>query len=183
MKYEISLDFARKKYEQMNKQVTPRIRQREDSLFQKLQNSKLGKLKKIELFFSEMEEIYKFIHKFTICKKGCNHCCHYEIAITDLEVEYIKSKVKINKSKTITTGQACPFLKNGVCSIYEYRPFICRRHLSITDTPDWCKIDVCDDYTFPLINLSEIDKCYAYLVDGEQGMKSLKDIRQAFKKA
>lgn len=178
--YEISLDFARKKFEQMSRQVTPSIRQREDSLLEKLQHSNLSKLKKLELFFLEMEEIYKFIHKFTICKKGCNHCCHYEIAITELEVEYIKNKVKINKSKINLYGQPCPFLEKGVCSIYEYRPFMCRRHLSIADTPDWCKLDVSNDYNFPLISLSEIDRCYAFLV-GQQGMKSLKDIRQAFK--
>lgn len=178
--YETSLAFARKKAEQIKLQVPPSIRQRENSLFQKLKNSNLGRLKKLELLFSEMGEIYKFIHRFSICKKGCKYCCHYEIAITDLEVEYIKNKVKINKKKYDASMQACPFLKEGTCSIYEYRPFVCRRHLSIADTPDWCKLDICKDYNFPLIYLDEIDKCYEYLV-GQQGMKSLKDIRQAFK--
>lgn len=177
--YEISLAFARKKFDQLNSQVTPKIQQREDSLLQKLQMSKLGKLKKLEVFFAEMEAIYDFIHKFTVCEKGCNHCCHYEIAITDLEVEYIKSKIKIKKSNLNPFAKSCPFLKKGICSIYEYRPFICRRHLSIADTSKWCKLAVCNDYKFPLINLSEIDKCYVYLV-GSQGMESLKDIRKAF---
>jgi len=178
--YETSLDFARKNYAKLTSQYPPSLQQREDSLLQKLQNSKLGRLKKLELLYSEMEAIYEFIHKFTACKKGCNHCCHYEIAITDLEIEYIKSKVKTKKIKPSPFGQACPFLKKGICSIYEYRPFICRRHLSIADTANWCELDVCNEYEFPLINLSEIDKSYAYLI-GRQGMGSLVDIRQAFK--
>src|SRR5690606_34224108 len=132
--YEVSLAFSRKQYEQLNSQVTPSMRQREDSLLGKLTQSNLGRLKKLELFFSEMDAIYAFIHKFTACKKGCNHCCHYEIAITDLEVEYIRSKVKVKKLKFINAGKECPFLKNGICSIYEVRPFICRRHLSIVDS-------------------------------------------------
>lgn len=180
--YEESLAFSRKKYEQLSSQVTPRIQQREDSLLQKLQNSNLGRLKKLEFFFGEMDVIYDFLHKFTVCAKGCNHCCHYEIAITDLEVDYIKSKVKTKKLKFSPLGQSCPFLKKGICSIYEHRPFICRRHLSIADTSRWCKADICNDYSFPLIRLSEIDKCYGYLV-GQQGMNSLKDIRRAFQKA
>lgn len=178
--YEKSLDFARKNYAKLTKQYPPRIQQREDSLLQKLQSSNLGKLKKLELLYSEMDAIYEFIYKFTACKKGCNHCCHYEIAITNLETDYIKSKLKTKKLKNRPFGQACPFLKKGVCSIYEYRPFICRRHLSIADTANWCKLDVCNDYKFPLVNLSEIDKSYAYLI-GPQGMASVVDIREAFR--
>lgn len=178
--YENSLDFARKKYTQLINQFPQRLQLRENSLLQKLQNSTLGKLKKLELFYSEMEAIYEFIHKFTACKKGCNYCCHYEIAITDLEIEYIKNKTKIKKLALNSSGQPCPFLKKGICSIYEHRPFICRRHLSIADTVKWCKPNICNEFEFPLINLSEIDKSYAYLV-GHQGMDSLKDIRQAFK--
>ena len=132
------------------------------------------------LVLFRMQKIYEFIHEFTICKKGCNYYCHYEITITDLEIEYIKRKIKIKKLRLSPFSQACPFLKYGSCLIYEVRPFICRRHLFIVDTAKWCKIDVCHDFEFPLINLSEIDKCYEYLV-GLKGMNSLKDIRQAFK--
>jgi Fe-S-cluster containining protein len=178
--YETSLNFARKKYAQLTSQFPHSLQLRENYLLQKLQNSSLEKLKKLELFYSEMEAIYEFIHKFTACKKGCNYCCHYEIAITDIEVEYIKNKVKIKKLEVNSSEQSCPFLKKGICSIYAHRPFICRRHLTITETSKWCKPDVCNDFEFPLINLSEIDKCYAYLV-GQQSMDSLKDIRQAFR--
>jgi hypothetical protein len=177
--YEIALKFAKNNFDSLIKQIPQAIRRKEASLFNKINYSKQGRLKRLELFYSEMDVIYAAIHNFTICKKGCSHCCYYEIAISDLEVEYIKSKVKTNKIKQNKTNNSCPFLKNGICSIYKYRPFLCRRHLSINDSSKWCELSICNSYNFPLINLTEVDKCYAYLL-GPNGLDSLKDIRKVF---
>lgn len=177
--YEKTLAFAELTYEKMINSIPYEVQERAEKLLDRLTASNYGLLKKLELFYSEMDIIYGYIHRFTICKKGCNHCCSYEIAITEVEVEYIKSKIKSNKIKVDPVGTKCPFLKKGICSIYEYRPFICRRHLSINDSSRWCQSDICNNYTFPLVRLSGIDKCYAYLV-GSNGINSLKDIRKAF---
>jgi len=180
--YETALKIARKKQELLINQVPSSIQKREDSLYQKLVSSKRNRIKKLQILFSEMEKIYTYIHKFTACKKGCNHCCHYEITISVLETEYIKRNIKDSKISKNLTQNSCPFLKQGICSIYEYRPYLCRRHVSINDSAKWCETEICHKYNFPLVSLSEVDKCYAYII-GPNGQDTIKDIRVAFNMA
>ena len=73
------------------------------------------------------------------CKKGCSECCEKgDYPLTDIELAYlmrgfmaleigIKSKVQQN-IKNMEKGGVCPFLINHECSIYPYRPIICRVH-------------------------------------------------------
>lgn len=177
--YKTSLRFSEENLERLNRGVPEDIRNRENFLLQKLTSSPHGRLKKLEILFSEMDIIYSHINKFTVCKKGCNHCCHYEIAISELETKHIKRNVKTRKLNLKPENNSCPFLKKGSCMIYKYRPFLCRRHLFVGDSPKWCNIDICNSYEFPLVTLTEVDNSYAYLI-GENGMKTIKDIRQVF---
>ena len=73
------------------------------------------------------------------CKKGCSACCEKgDYPLTDLELEYLMqgytgldSEMKIqvqNNIKNMVKGGACPFLVNGECTVYPYRPIICRVH-------------------------------------------------------
>lgn len=77
------------------------------------------------------------------CKKGCSHCCHIAVAITEPEAQLIAkvskkklaqpprrppSQVEQNASRFY--GSACPFLQNGACSIYDSRPIACRAQLN-----------------------------------------------------
>lgn len=179
--YAAAIKVAEKNNERLNKEVPESIRNRENLLLQKIMSSRCSPVKNIQILFSEMDVIYNYINKYTICKKGCNHCCHYEIMVSDLEVDYINNKVNTRKINIATESNACPFLKRGICSIYEYRPFMCRRHVSINDSHKWCKFDICNIYNFPHVALSEVDKCYAFLL-GTDGLNNMKDIRQAFKK-
>lgn len=93
----------------------------------------LAKLdKKLENFFiSHRDDIY--------CKKGCSDCCQKgDYPISELELKYLTqgflslnsiSKIQVqNNFKNIKRGEACPFLIKNECSIYQYRPIICRVH-------------------------------------------------------
>lgn len=88
------------------------------------------------------------------CSKGCSFCCHDLIIIHPDEYNYIyklakKHKIKTNKkvSKLFNSTKKeqlkwhhkrCPFLTdNDVCSIYEFRPMICRTHNS-SDKKELC---------------------------------------------
>lgn len=73
------------------------------------------------------------------CKKGCSECCEKgDYPLTDIELEYLMQgymklppaiKIKVqNNIKGMVKGGACPFLINKECSVYKYRPIICRVH-------------------------------------------------------
>ena len=88
--------------------------------------------KKLEGYFED----YK---PYVCCKAGCSSCCEKgDYPISDIELEYlihgfvsleqdIKRQVQEN-FKNIQKGGCCPFLVNNLCSVYQYRPIICRTH-------------------------------------------------------
>ena len=96
-----------------------------------------------ELFLRELDsrlETYFKIHKdFICCKEGCSFCCEKgDYPLSEIELQYmmrgyialenqIKTSVKKN-IKNMEQGGICPFLINKRCSIYPYRPIICRVH-------------------------------------------------------
>jgi uncharacterized protein len=157
----------------------PELSRKEESLFKKIHDSKEGQLEKLELLFFEMDQIYDFANRFAVCKKGCAHCCQSAVDISNFEVEYIKINAGVTKFKMEEIDDSCPFLKNKSCSIYAFRPFLCRRHLSIADSAKWCELDLSHNCKFPFIHFAEVDKCYSYLL-GPHGGKTIKDIRLAF---
>jgi len=64
------------------------------------------------------------------CHKGCDACCHRSINIFYDELLLIKEYVSKN-SLTIENNQdACCFLKDKICSIYDVRPISCRNHIT-----------------------------------------------------
>ena len=86
-----------------------------------------------------LEEYFKSFGSHICCKRGCSECCEKgDYPLSDVELEYLmhgfaklEPSVKIqvqNNIKNITKGGACPFLINKECSVYPYRPVICRVH-------------------------------------------------------
>ena len=73
------------------------------------------------------------------CKAGCSSCCEKgDYPLSNLELEYlmkgyaeldntVKSRIQANV-KAIEKGGKCPFLLDNLCSVYPYRPIICRTH-------------------------------------------------------
>ena len=79
-------------------------------------------------------------HKSHIhCKIGCSSCCETgDYPLSQLELEYLmqgyinlenKVKIKVQENiKKMEKGGRCPFLVDKKCSVYLYRPIICRVH-------------------------------------------------------
>ena len=73
------------------------------------------------------------------CKKGCSACCKTgDYPLSDIELEYLMQgfinsdaeiKIQVQENiKNMKKGGKCPFLINNLCSMYPYRPIICRTH-------------------------------------------------------
>ena len=88
--------------------------------------------KKLEKYFNAHKE---FIH----CKLGCSFCCEKgDYPISRIELEYLmqgfislddETKILVQSNiKKMQKGGKCPFLINKKCSVYSYRPIICRVH-------------------------------------------------------
>jgi len=83
-------------------------------------------------FFKEQAE-------FVYCKEGCSACCEKgDYPLSELELRYLMQgfakldndvKLKIQQNfKIMGKGGQCPFLLDSKCSVYSFRPIICRVH-------------------------------------------------------
>lgn len=94
-----------------------------------------------------MYRVYKFVDLYmekavlpqTVCRKGCSACCYVNVQTTPLEASYIEEMTGIKMNKLMKgymphldqKNTPCPFLKDGVCSVYDYRPMACRSFATI----------------------------------------------------
>lgn len=179
--YQAALQYAYDTHEKILANTPRSITDRLKLLPLKIYNSKGNSLTLLTRFYFEMDVIYEFYNSYSQCKKGCNSCCHQEIAVSDVEIEYIlkNTKAKLKKSPPLftPTNHPCPFLISNQCSIYEFRPFVCRKHLSLTNNPSWCNLEVCNKYDFPLLQIGPVDQSYAYIANTVPH----KDLRSIFK--
>lgn len=107
---------------------------------------------KLAAVYSFFNRYNAFVSTFAVCQKGCSHCCRVDINVSRLEAEYItvNGGPELDQGSNRTTGHKaeCPFLvKDGVCSIYERRPFNCRTFHALDD-PKYCAIGDVDHQTY-----------------------------------
>lgn len=88
------------------------------------------------------ESLQKRFSKEITCHLGCTSCCYQQLNLFQIEADFIAKAVKelapetqkklflaAQAIKTQTnTSEACPMLDGLACSIYEFRPIICRTH-------------------------------------------------------
>ncbi|MFW5781021.1 MAG: YkgJ family cysteine cluster protein [Bacteroidota bacterium] len=90
------------------------------------------------------------------CKKGCCKCC-LPFSILPVEFHAIREELaSLNISfLNIRNKKKCIFLQDGLCTIYNYRPIICRTHglplLYVNEDDNW-ELYVCD-LNFTRVNL------------------------------
>lgn len=151
-----------------------------------------------------MQLIYENVEKIKIkskmsevisCSKSCSFCCHDEINLSKNEVEYLLSKIKENNVKPNRrllkiqnktedfhkikwAHKACSLLdSNGNCSVYEFRPMICRTHNSTID-PKFCNKEKYPNMSINEGRIIQLDAITTalFLMDNEDNFKSNKNI-------
>jgi Fe-S-cluster containining protein len=176
--------FAQNNYQRLAMNLPKRLKEREDTFAIGLKKAKTNPANQLATLYTFMEELYDHVARYTPCKKGCDHCCYYRVTLTDIEIDYIErhthhKRLKSYLPKQEFHGQACTFLDNGACSIYEARPFVCRRHVVLTNTNTWCQSDISRDETFTILRFSSVDASFEHIRQ-LSGSLELYDIRQVF---
>ncbi len=65
------------------------------------------------------------------CRPGCDGCCRARLSVFAVEAAAIRQAVagrvaEIRSRMAAADDGACPFLRDGECLIYAFRPVICR---------------------------------------------------------
>lgn len=130
------------------------------------------------------------------CKRGCNHCCHTCVLVTQDEADVIGKRIGRKAVQIDPPGRTrgdgfdygyhnpCTFLVDGECSIYENRPLACRLQYSVDIdsllcelTPDEPPIDA-----VPYLNPLPFNKAFLQMLGVPHVVPVLADIREFFPK-
>lgn len=122
------------------------------------------------------------------CKDGCAACCHMNVTISAIEAKQIQAvtgarSIALDSSRTHDPaefgGKRCPFLSESKCSIYDSRPFSCRKHVSFDTTSYWCQPERSHKHNLPMIRFDGAEEAF-FEVTGRSHSGVFGDIRDFF---
>lgn len=112
--------------------------ERRAQVLRRLMVNGAGPVAVLEKFYEFLDKSIPEAYPAPTCKRGCSYCCYVGVQISGPEAKYIEHKTG-HKIRSLETGvcdlnerRPCPFLKDNECSIYEYRPSVCRAFLSFS---------------------------------------------------
>ena len=136
---------------------------REDNIQINLAKENASSRSKLRKIYNLMADLGKVAEPYIACGKGCSSCCKMNVKISQLEANQIGEKIgekakQLIKSKNYSSnefiGIACLFLKDDVCTIYDVRPFACRKHIWFDTSAYWCDPSRSLDVAMPMIEYS-----------------------------
>ena len=147
-KIEETREFANVKLDEFFSSVTPELKVHVTTLPRRIKQVSARPVIRLMEVLNTADQIFDHAGKFAACARGCGHCCHVSVPITDLEARYMGEHLNIKpvelklsvKHELSEYGShtPCPFLANGECSIYEVRPLTCRMHMNFDRDNYWC---------------------------------------------
>jgi uncharacterized protein len=140
--------FADKQLDAFFESVTPELKAHVTSLPKRITQISARPVIRLKEVLNTADQIFDHAGKFAACARGCGHCCHVSVPITQFEARYmgenlgikpveLKQSVKHELSE-YGSHTPCPFLANGECSVYEFRPLTCRMHMNFDRDNYWC---------------------------------------------
>jgi uncharacterized protein len=152
--------------ETVNKEAIPLKLKHQPRVNAVLTDPAMSTAEKIEAMWQMADELGAIAAPHAACRKGCSHCCHISVLISGQEAELIGEKIGVKPAKVkgntgprdIEAGyhNPCPFLKDGACSIYESRPFVCRKLINIDTDALLCEL-VGRSSEVPYMNLNDYE--------------------------
>lgn len=178
---EKSLAYTEAIIKSIERKMPLELKRFETGITRTIMKAKGSPLEALAELYRCMDKIFDFFQNYTPCKKGCSHCCYYKIDVSELEVAYIEQCTGVKRQPHGgimfgTHGMPCPFLRGVECSIYRFRPYACRKHVTVDASDYWCHPSRCNGAFLMLVQSSESKAAYSMLVDTER----LADIRNYF---
>ncbi len=143
--------FAEQAIRRWNARISKALQHDDAALPKKLRKPRYTTIEAIQEIYKLLDRYYAESVGLIPCKKGCNFCCHSEIAISKLEADYIAVVTGIQPMAPIPFDEnrsaiycdpemPCPFLDaEGGCTIYTCRPMLCRTHVSFEADNEKCR--------------------------------------------
>ncbi|HUM88474.1 MAG TPA: YkgJ family cysteine cluster protein [Prolixibacteraceae bacterium] len=119
--------------------------------------------KKIDL---KCKSLHAINEKYMVCKKGCDECCmNFNLLPIEFNATLDAIKLLDIKINSNSAPNACPFLVDHECQIYEHRPIICRSHglpiLTMDEEGENWELSFCPlNFTNTDEDYFEAEKCY-----------------------
>lgn len=136
---------------------------REDNIQAKLAKENVPPRIKLRKIYNLLTDIGNVAEPYIACAKGCSSCCKMNVTISQLEANLISENTgfqvnqltnSIEHSSEEFIGIPCIFLKNDSCSIYDVRPFVCRKHVWFDTSSYWCAPERSLSEELPMIEYS-----------------------------
>lgn len=101
--------------------------------------SRAAKVIKLGLLLSEVRD--RSAAQYA-CRQGCAYCCHQMVTLSQLEADAIGQQIgrvarvlpatyRLPTAADFGAHTPCTFLVDGACSIYPYRPMMCRNQVNL----------------------------------------------------
>lgn len=145
------------------------------------------------LFWSLLDDVTSMYGEDVACRRGCNHCCHIAVGLTNTEAAVIAERIGVKPEAVphriryddFPYGYAkpCTFLDAaGECSIYADRPTTCRKQYSIADSDEACALEEAQRGSpIPYINLHKFEVIAVEIaMNYADGVPTLGEIRDFF---
>jgi len=139
-----------------------------------------SKIHNLQIQSNFIDNLTKKAVGFMSCRKGCAHCCSYEVSITDdeaddlcrlivdkvveIDIDRLKNHMNVGQDELSGDPRRCIFLnENNECNVYENRPLMCRRFL-VSSNPENCKVG--SKKTTSFLRSNEIEKMLGKMSKG-----------------
>lgn len=173
-----SIESAELRRSDFIKAVPPALSKREDEIERRLVSENSSTRSKLRKIYHLMEELGQIRAPYVACGKGCSSCCKMNVKISQIEANIIAERTGMQSKQLPSSrsyksdqfmGVPCVFLKEGSCSIYEIRPFVCRNHVSFDTTSYWCEPENSLHAEMPMLAFSGLLDAYFNITKKDSG--------------
>lgn len=82
--------------EKLNRRIPKSVEKKQEGFAKRFRKTKADPFESLAKLYRYFDEVAGYMDGLTACKKGCGHCCHMEIALSQLEADFIAAKTGFN---------------------------------------------------------------------------------------